>query len=109
MYIIVFFSCYPFFHRISVDNKSNYRVFSPGKSPTETISPGVEQLFQPLTLFPLQTLPYQYYQIVRGKFLLPSSFFLYNFFLSEYPFPEDQYKETTFKEKVFEEKGEYSL
>lgn len=92
------------------DNKPLNRIVELGKSPAEFI-PYTESavLYQPMALFPIQLLPYQYYQIVQGKFLLPSSTFLYNFFLPEYPFAESQYKEVEYKEKLFEEKGEYSL
>ena len=79
------------------------------ESPAELITmPEIQLLYQPMALFPIQMLPYQYYQIIRGKFIMPSAYFLYNFFMSEYPFPEAQYAEPQFKEKLFEEKGEYT-
>jgi hypothetical protein len=65
-------------------------------------------LYQPLTLFPVQMLPYQYYQIIRGKFLIPTAFSLAYFFTPEFPFSESSYKEFGFKEPLFMEKGEYA-
>jgi len=91
------------------DNKPLNRVVKLGENPAEFVPyPESAILYQPMALFPIQLLPYQYYQIVQGKFLIPSPSFLYNLFLPEYPFAESQYKEIEYKQKVFEEKGEYS-
>lgn len=78
------------------------------KYPEEIRFKPEQELYQSMALYPLQMLPYQYYQISMGKFLLPSAYFLYTFFLPDYPFQETQYKQTEFKQAVFEEKGEYS-
>lgn len=110
MYIyITVLSCSEPFNFGHTTAKSGYRAYTHGKGPAElTFIPESQLLYQPMALFPIQLLPYQYYQIIRGKFLIPSAYFLYSFFMPEYPFSEAQYTEPQFKEKVFEEKGEYS-
>lgn len=88
---------------------SKYRVSPAGESIYAQPKYTPEQvLYQPLSLFPVQLLPYQYYQIIHGKFLLPTPFSLYNFFIPPFPFAEIGYKELGYKEPSFKEKGEYS-
>lgn len=84
------------------------RAITSNEMPEFKSKPESEKLYPPITLFPVQMLPNQYYQIIRGKFLIPNPFSLYNFFLPEFPFGELQYKAPQFKEPLFAEKGEYS-
>lgn len=65
-------------------------------------------LYQPMAMFPVQMLPYQYYQIIRGKYLYPSAYFLAYFFTPEFIFAEPAYMESIYMEPAFQEKGEYA-
>lgn len=113
--MFIFAFCPVIFLPQGVQTSAIYRTDGTGQAQTLGITPGEivfkpeEQLFQPMALFPVQLLPYQYYQIHQGKFLLPSAYFLYNFFLPQYTFAEPMYQQSEFKQPVFEEKGEYSI
>lgn len=99
---------YPMIYNAS-SSYTNYRVAGSNVSPAEPVFiPEVQYEYQPMALFPVQMLPYQYYQIFNGKFLIPSAYFLYNFFIGPFPFSESQYKQSEFKQSLFQEKGEYS-